>query len=103
MTSNLVASEVSSDDLRLAALYIALGKAVEILQDTEGCSVTGPEILRGLLIESVEMICVLSDELLLQAVTEVKRLVLIEKKEEIENQTNELTETFPGENNVKPA
>jgi hypothetical protein len=82
LTINSVASEVSPDDLRLATLYVALGKAIEILVETEESTLSGPDILRGLLIESVEMIVDISDELLLEAVSEVKKLVLIEKKEE---------------------
>ena len=82
MINNSGDNEFSPDDLRFATLYIALGKAVEILQDSEEATLSGPDILRGLLIESVEMICVLSEELLLEAVTEVKRLVLIQKEEE---------------------
>lgn len=103
MTIDSDSNEFSPDDLRLATLYVALGKAVEILQDSEEATLPGPDILRGLLIESVEMICVLSNELLLEAVTEVKRLVLIEKKEEFESRTNNLIENIPGENNVNPA
>ena len=91
MTNNSETNEFSPDDLRLATLYVAIGKASEILQDSEEATLSGPEILRGLLIESVETICILPNELLLEAVTEVKRLVLIEKKEEFDNQVNKKT------------